>query len=104
MARKPPSPQSSPTAAQVVQQALGLHRQGRLFEAEALYGSVLAQRPQHFEASYLLGMLKLQQGQPTQALPLIEAAVKIKPFAPEALTGLGAVLLALGRPAEALPA
>jgi protein O-GlcNAc transferase len=101
---KPPSPQPLPSAAQTVQQALGLHRQGRLFEAEALYGSVLARRPEHFEASYLLGMLKMQQGQPMQALPLIEAAVKIKPFAPEALTGLAAVLASLGRPAEALAA
>jgi protein O-GlcNAc transferase len=101
---KPPSPQSSPTAAQAVQQAMALHRQGRLLEAEALYSAVLAQRPGHFEASYLLGMLKMQQGQPMQALPLIEAAVKTKPFAPEALTALGAVLAALGRPAEALPA
>jgi predicted O-linked N-acetylglucosamine transferase (SPINDLY family) len=83
---------------------MGLHRQGRLSEAAALYGSVLARRPEHFEASYLLGMLKMQQGQPAQALPLIEAAVKIKPFAPEALTTLGAVLAALGRPADALAA
>jgi predicted O-linked N-acetylglucosamine transferase (SPINDLY family) len=104
MSRKPPSPQPSPSAAQVVQQALGLHRQGRLYEAEALYGSVLARRPEHFEASYLLGMLKMQQGQPMQALALVEAAVKIKPFAPEALATLGAVLVTLGRPAEALKA
>jgi protein O-GlcNAc transferase len=104
MARKPPSPQSTPTPAQIVQQAMGLHRQGRLLEAESLYAAVLARRPEHFDASYLLGMLKMQQGQPTQALPLIEAAVKIKPFAPEALTGLGAVLAALGHPAEAVAA
>jgi protein O-GlcNAc transferase len=103
MARKPPS-QPGPAAAQIVQQALGLHRQGRLSEAEALYRSVLARRPEHFEASYLLGTLKLQQGQALQALPLIETAVKIKPFAPEALTSLGAVLAGLGRAAEALKA
>jgi predicted O-linked N-acetylglucosamine transferase (SPINDLY family) len=101
---KSPSPQSSPSAAQVVQQALALHRQGRLLEAEGLYRSVLARRPEHFEASYLLGMLKLQQGQPAQALPLIEAAVKIKPYAPEAAATLGGVLAALARPAEALVA
>jgi protein O-GlcNAc transferase len=99
----PPSSQST-AAAQVVQQALGLHRQGRLNEAEALYRSVLARRRDDFEASYLLGMLKMQQGQPAQALPLLEAAVKIKPHAPEALTILAAVLAALGRPAEALAA
>jgi protein O-GlcNAc transferase len=37
-------------------------------------------------------------------LPLIETAVRIKPHAPEALAILGAVLTALGRPAEALGA
>jgi protein O-GlcNAc transferase len=103
MARKP-NPQSGPAAAQIVQQALGLHRQGRLFEAEALYGSVLAERPEHFEASYLLGMLKMQQGRPAQALALIEAAVRVRPHAPEALATLGGLLAALGRPAEALAA
>jgi protein O-GlcNAc transferase len=104
MSRKPPSPQPSPPAAQVVQQALALHRQGRLTEAEGLYRSVVARRPEQFEASYLLGMLKMQQGQPAQALVLIEAAVRIKPFAPEALATLGAVLVTLDRPAEALKA
>src|SRR6516162_3413705 len=100
---KTPSPQST-AAAQLVQQAFGLHRQGRLDEAAGLYRSVLVHRPDNFDASYLLGMLKMQQGRPAQALPLLEAAVKIKPHAPEALTILGAVLAALGRPAEALEA
>lgn len=104
MARKPSTPQTSPTPAQVVEQALALHRQGRLLEAESLYRSLLAGRPDHFEASYLLGMLKMQQGQAAQALPLLEAAVKIKPYAAEALATLGAVLAALGRPADALGA
>jgi protein O-GlcNAc transferase len=104
MARKPHTPPSAPAFAQAVQQALGLHRQGRLFEAEGLYASVLARRPDHFEASYLMGMLKMQQGQPARALPLIEAAARVKPHSPEALTGLGAALAALGRPAEALAA
>lgn len=104
MASSPPSPQSNASAAHVIQQALGLHRQGQLNEAEALYRSALARRPDHFDASYLLGMLKMQQGHLAQALPLIETAVRIKPHAPEALTLLGAVLAALGRPAEALGA
>jgi predicted O-linked N-acetylglucosamine transferase (SPINDLY family) len=104
MARQPPSQQPSPASAQAIQQALGLHRQGRLFEAEGLYASVLARRPDHFEASYLLGVLKMQQGQPARALPLVEAAARIKPQSPEALTSLGAVLAALNRPTEALAA
>jgi protein O-GlcNAc transferase len=104
MALKPPPPQSSLSVAHMVQQAMGLHRQGRLSEADVLYRSVLAQQPNNFDASYLLGMLKMQQGQPAHALSLLETAVKIKPHAPEALTILGAVLAALGRPAEALQA
>jgi predicted O-linked N-acetylglucosamine transferase (SPINDLY family) len=102
MARKPPSPQSGPAFAQTIQQAMGLHRQGRLPEAETLYASVLAQRPDHFEASYLLGMLRMQQGRPARALPLVEAAAAIKPYSPEALASLAAVLAALNRHAEAL--
>jgi predicted O-linked N-acetylglucosamine transferase (SPINDLY family) len=104
MARKPPSPPPGAAFAQIIQQALALHRQGRLFEAEGLYASVLARRPEHFEACYLLGMLRVQQGRPAQALPLIEAAARIKPHAPEALTSLGAALAALNRPADALAA
>jgi protein O-GlcNAc transferase len=101
---RPPSPQSSPASAQAIQQALALHRQGRLAEAEGLYVSVLAQRPNNFEACYFLGMLKMQQHEPARALALIETAARIKPYSPEAQATLGAVLMALARPAEALAA
>src|SRR5690348_16908353 len=48
-------PQHSPASAQLIRQALALHRQGRLSEAEGLYASVLARRPDDFDASYFLG-------------------------------------------------
>jgi hypothetical protein len=42
-------------AARCIQQALTLHREGRLIEADALYGAALAADPQHFDALHLRG-------------------------------------------------
>ena len=49
-------------AARYIQEALTLHQQGRLVEADALYGTVLAADPQHFDALHLRGVLNHQQG------------------------------------------
>jgi protein O-GlcNAc transferase len=103
MARAP-YPQSAPPSGQAIQQALALHREGRFAQAEQLYASVLTQQADHFEACYLLAMLKMQQGQPLRALPHIEAAAKINPDSAEALTMLGGVLAMLERPVDALAA
>lgn len=42
-------------------EALQLHRQGRLAQAEPLYRQVLAVAPRHAEALHMLGMVALQQ-------------------------------------------
>jgi cytochrome c-type biogenesis protein CcmH/NrfG len=38
-----------------------LHGQGRLGEAEAIYRSLLARDPRHFDALHLLGLVRFQQ-------------------------------------------
>jgi protein O-GlcNAc transferase len=88
--------------AQTVQQALTLHRQGRLAEAERLYRAALAKQPRQFEALHFLGVLELQQGHAREALELLHAATKAKPDAAEVRPSLGAALAALGRHEEAL--
>ena len=45
----------------LLQKALALHQKGDLAPAEELYKKVLVKLPDHFEANYLYGMLKLQQ-------------------------------------------
>jgi len=80
-----------------MQQALTLHRQGRLAEAERLYRAALAKQPQQFEVLHFLGVLRLQQGDAREALELLRAATKAKPGVAEVLPSLGAALAALGQ-------
>jgi tetratricopeptide (TPR) repeat protein len=88
--------------AQAMNEAVGLHRQGRLREAEKLYARVLKSAPDHFDALHLLGTVKAQAGQMGDALRLITAALKINPRAAEALVNLANVMHALKRDADAL--
>lgn len=87
---------------QVIQDALALHRQGRLDEAEKAYGRVLKAIPDQFDALHLCGMLKLQRGRAGEAYRLISAALKVDPRSADALSNLGLVLNALKREPEAL--
>jgi tetratricopeptide (TPR) repeat protein len=88
--------------AQAMQEAIGLHRQGRLRDAEKLYARVLKAAPETFDALHLLGTIKAQAGQMGEALRLISAALKINPRASAALVNLANVMHALKRDAEAL--
>jgi tetratricopeptide (TPR) repeat protein len=85
-----------------MQDAIGLHRQGRLRDAEKLYARVLKAAPDNFDALYLLGTIKAHAGQMGEALRLISAALKINPRASEALVNLANVMHALKRDADAL--
>lgn len=85
-----------------MQEAVALHRQNRLREAEKLYARVLKAAPDHFDALHLSGTIKAQNGQMGEALRLISAAVKINPRASDALVNLANVLHALKRDSDAL--
>jgi tetratricopeptide (TPR) repeat protein len=98
-------PKQMPAAwnlAQSLAQALALHRQGRLDEAEKLYTRVLKAERNHFDALHLLGMLQHQRGKAGEAYRLINAALKVNPRSPDALSNLALVLHALKRDDEAL--
>ena len=95
--------QSKPfNIAQALQEAVSLHQQGRLRDAEKLYTRVLKAAPDHFDALHLLGLVKAQSGQMGEAYRLMSAALKINPNAPDALVNFANVLHALKRDAEAL--
>ncbi len=87
---------------QTMQDAVSLHQQGRLREAEKLYARVLKAVPDHFDALHLLGLTKAQAGQMGEAYRLMSAALKINPQAPDAWMNLANVLHALKRDPEAL--
>ena len=83
-------------------EALALHRQGRLRDAEKIYTRVLKAAPDHFDALNLLGTIKAQLGRIGEAHRLLSAAVKLNPRAPQAWANLGQVLHALKQDQDAL--
>ena len=86
----------------VLQQAVALHQQGRLAEAERAYLQVLAVAPQQFDALQLLGAIKIQQGHYAEGADLITQALRVNPVSARALLNLGFALLHLDRDGEAL--
>ena len=87
---------------QVFGEAVALHRQGQLREAERIYARVLKAAPGHFDALNLLGAVKIQQGQFGEAQRLFSAAIKVNPRIAAAWCNLGQAQYALKRPADAL--
>jgi tetratricopeptide (TPR) repeat protein len=83
-------------------EAVALHRQGQLREAERIYARVLKAAPDHFDALNLLGAVKVQQGQFGEAQRLFSAAIKVNPRIAAAWCNLGQAQYALKRPADAL--
>ncbi len=88
--------------AHALQEALSLHQQGRLRDAEKLYARALKTAPDNFDALHLLGLIKAQSGQLGEAYRLMSAALKINPNVPDALINFANVLHGLKRDAEAL--
>ena len=82
--------------------AFKFHQEGRLNEAERLYREVLQSRPQEFEALHMLGILKLQQKEPEEAVRLIGAALEVDRHSVAAHSNRGLALGALNRHQEAL--
>ena len=83
-------------------QAIALHQQGRLADAETLYRQILALDPNVFPALYLLGMLRLQQGDSGEAVQLIGRALALNPNDPAALVHYGLALVGESRFADAV--
>jgi Flp pilus assembly protein TadD len=64
-----PLPKGKPIdVPRTVHQALELHHQGRIAEAEQLYATVLAVRPDNIDALQMLGVIKLARGELVTAL------------------------------------
>lgn len=87
---------------QKLQQALGLHRRGALADAKEIYQDILKQRPDDFDALFLLGVIACQTNNPRQGEELFGKAIRINPDVAEAYNNRGNALKDLGRPDEAI--
>jgi len=85
-------------------EALALHQQGQLADAEPIYREVLASAPEHPTALSLLGTVCLQTGRDEDAAEFLERAVALKPDEPGWFGNLGVVLRRLERYPEAASA
>lgn len=85
----------------MLQQAIALHRAGRLAEAEALYRQLLTAHPDHPEALLHLGILAHQVGKYDIAVELLLRALALRPDFVEAHYNLGMVRLDVGKTTEA---
>jgi len=87
---------------QKLRQAIALHQQGQLGQAEALYRDVLDVAPDSSDALHFLGVLESQRGREDIGLPMIERAVAINPANVSAHYNRGNILRDLERLDDAL--
>ncbi len=85
-----------------VSEAIKLHENGCLSEAETVYRQILLIVPGHVECLRLLGVIFLQRGNHATAIEYFDAALKSDPDNTVALNGRGLVLMATNRLDEAL--
>jgi len=90
-----------PTISQALSTALEHHQADRWQQAEAIYRQILAQVPDHPDATHLLGTLAMQTGRTAEGLPLLERAAAAQPANVTFATNLAAAYLSLGRADEA---
>src|SRR5215472_9565713 len=65
-----------------LEDAVQLHRDGKIDQAELAYRNILDDEPEHAEALHLLGVLLHQRGQSQKAIRFIRQAVTLMPGVP----------------------
>src|SRR5450755_1044889 len=85
------------TPQELLQRAMPLHQAGRFDEAEPLYRQMLELAPGNYPALHLMGLMRLQQGRLSEALSLMEQALKAQPGAPDTMANYAIALSGLGR-------
>jgi tetratricopeptide (TPR) repeat protein len=83
-------------------QALALHQEGRIDEAERIYRWLIAVNPRQGLALAFLGIAAAQRGNPEEALQLLDRSIRIDPRQPVVHFNRGNVLRDLARWKDAL--
>ena len=89
---------------QKLEKAIGHHVKNELDTAKLIYQDILSSQANHFDALHYLGVIHYQQGHLTDALNLIEQAVKLFALHSVCQSNLGNVYQSLGRLEDAIAA
>lgn len=93
------SPAATSTA---LREALALHEQGRLKEAETRYGRILVREPNNVLARFYLGLVRLHRGELTAGIAALKQTLKLDPGHVDAHWNLGLAYSRQGQHADAL--
>ena len=104
MAKLPPPDPRLLKALPFLQEGVQLYQQGRADEAEVNFLQALKKAPDHPDALYFLGLIRMNRGKPEEALKLMTKATRSSPRFAEAHFVTGSILNILGRPQEAVAA
>ena len=86
----------------LLQQAIALHQQGELQQAEDLYSQVLRIDPRQFDALHLIGVIAKQRGDTQSALNFFAKAIAVDAKQAKVHCNLGATFQEIGEPTKAL--
>lgn len=101
--RQMPTMRQVPSATDLkLQQAIAFHQRGMLPDAKRLYEEILKQRPKHFDALHLLGVIACQTGDFGRGEELIAQALRVDRGSPLAYLNRGNALKELKRFDDAL--
>ena len=100
--RAAPPGSMDPELQEIMQQATGLHRDGRIDQAMAAYEAVLTRQPRHADALQFLGVAKMQSGHADEAIGLLKQAVGSDPKNSRAHYNLGLAFRTNGKEQDAL--
>jgi predicted TPR repeat methyltransferase len=78
-------------------EAIGLHRQGKLDEAELIYCEILSEYPKYPDALNFLGVLMHQKGQSATGLELIGKAIEFAPDYFDAYFNVGKIYMKIAK-------
>ena len=73
-------------------EATAAHQQGKFADAERIYGDILRQQPNHFDALHRLGVIAAQTGRTERAVELFRRAIKLNATVAAAHRNLGIAL------------
>ena len=94
---------ATPPAA-ALDEALRLHRAGRLRDAALCYRAILAEHPANPDALHYAGVVMYQSGDPSGAVDLIRQSIAADPGPAEPWSNLAQALEAVNRPEAAVNA